>query len=230
MAIKIEHPADCEVRGVIRFLQAKGLRPVDIFRDITEVYGDVINPRNVANWCKRFCDGRTDVHDENRSGRPSIVTVDLIQKVDEIVRSDRRITLQQLQKNFPDVSKTTLNHIVSEDLGYIKISSRWVPRLLPVVHKQKRTVRAKLFVATYHEFGYALVNELDIYVFQSQLASLRHEEVSVRNLANIAKPAELPELNPIASKPANPALKRMLPIIGKRKITIKKPLMVSAHF
>lgn len=126
MRKKIESAAVCEVRGVIRFLQAKGLHSVDIFRKIREVYGDVMNQRNVTNWFKRFYDGRMDVHDENRSGRSSIVTAGLIQKVDEIVQPDRRTTMQQLQKNFPDISKVTLNHIVSKDLAYTKICARWV--------------------------------------------------------------------------------------------------------
>lgn len=67
------------------------------------------------------------------------------------------------------------------------------------------------------------------FLFQSQLASLKQEELNVRNLANVAKPAEMPKLKPVESQAATQSFKyNKLPIIGKRKIkTNKKPLMVS---
>jgi hypothetical protein len=40
---------------------------------IVAVYGNVMNRQNVAKWCGEFCNGRTDVHDEQRSGRPSLI-------------------------------------------------------------------------------------------------------------------------------------------------------------
>jgi hypothetical protein len=36
----IERPADCEIRSVIRFLNARNVKPVDIHRQICEVYGE----------------------------------------------------------------------------------------------------------------------------------------------------------------------------------------------
>jgi hypothetical protein len=32
-------------------------------------------------WCRMFEDGRTNVHDEERSGRPSVMSDDLVQSV-----------------------------------------------------------------------------------------------------------------------------------------------------
>ncbi|GFQ96234.1 HTH_48 domain-containing protein [Trichonephila clavata] len=40
----------------------------------------------VRKWVRAFKDGRTNVHDEERSGRPLVVNEDLVQKVDEKVR------------------------------------------------------------------------------------------------------------------------------------------------
>ena len=37
---------------------------------IVAVYGNVVNQQNVMKWCCEFSEGRTDVHDEQRSGRP----------------------------------------------------------------------------------------------------------------------------------------------------------------
>ena len=67
----ISTPADCEVRGVILFLQAEKVRPCEIRRKLVAVYGEpVMNAASVRKWCIMFTKGRTDVHDAERSGRP----------------------------------------------------------------------------------------------------------------------------------------------------------------
>ena len=42
MAPSIENPADCEIRSVIRFLNAKDVKAAKIHRQISEVYGENI--------------------------------------------------------------------------------------------------------------------------------------------------------------------------------------------
>ena len=74
IASPIQSPAKCEVRSVIRFLYAKGERPAEIHKQIVDVYGNVMNRQNVTKWCREFSEGRTDVHDEQRSGRPSLIS------------------------------------------------------------------------------------------------------------------------------------------------------------
>jgi hypothetical protein len=76
--MSITNPADCEVRSVIRFLNAKNTHPAEIHRQLVEVYGEgVMNEGNVRKWCCLDNGGRTDVHSEARSGRPSLITEDL---------------------------------------------------------------------------------------------------------------------------------------------------------
>ena len=48
MAAPIQSPAKCEVRSVIRFLNAKFERPAEIHKQIVAVYGKVINRQNVT--------------------------------------------------------------------------------------------------------------------------------------------------------------------------------------
>jgi hypothetical protein len=73
MAALIQSPAKCEVRSVIRFLNAKGERPAEIHKQIVAVYGDVMTRQKVTKWCREVSGGRTDVHAEQRSGRPSLI-------------------------------------------------------------------------------------------------------------------------------------------------------------
>jgi len=64
MAAPIQSPAKCEVRSVVRFLNAKGEGPAEIHKQIVAVYGNVMNRLNVTKWCRKFSEGRTDVHDK----------------------------------------------------------------------------------------------------------------------------------------------------------------------
>ena len=53
----ISTPADREVRGVIRFLQAENVRPCEIHQRLAAVYGEhVMNATGVRKWCTMFTD------------------------------------------------------------------------------------------------------------------------------------------------------------------------------
>ena len=71
------------------------------------MYGDnAMSDGMVRKWVQMFNDGRTNVHDEARSGRPSLVNDDLVRKVKERVRDDRHFTISDLSLQFPQISKT----------------------------------------------------------------------------------------------------------------------------
>jgi hypothetical protein len=94
MAAPIQSPAKCEVHSVIRFLNANGERPAEIHKKIFAVYGDVMNRQNVTKWCREFSEGWTDVHVEQRSGRPSLISDDLLQKTEGEIRANRHGTIR----------------------------------------------------------------------------------------------------------------------------------------
>jgi len=61
-----------EQRGVVRFLWAEGVKPVEIHRRMLTQYGQsTMSQRKVYEWVEMFKSGRTRVTDEDRSGRPS---------------------------------------------------------------------------------------------------------------------------------------------------------------
>ncbi|GBN07913.1 hypothetical protein AVEN_86149-1 [Araneus ventricosus] len=88
-------------------------------------------------WVRQFNDGRINVHDEARSGRPSVVNDCLVAKVNEKIRENRRFTIRMLSDEFPQISKTVLHEIVTNRLTYRKFYSRWVPKMLTDVHRTK---------------------------------------------------------------------------------------------
>ncbi|GBL73318.1 hypothetical protein AVEN_159353-1 [Araneus ventricosus] len=79
----------------------------------------------VRKCVRAFKDGRTHVYDEERSGLPSDITEDLVQKGDGRVRENRRFTISCSSNEFPQVSRNILYAIVREHLNYHKLCSLW---------------------------------------------------------------------------------------------------------
>jgi transposase len=67
----------------------------------------------VAKWCREFEAGRSDVHDKIRSGRPSVVTDEIIQKIDENIRADIWLTIDEFHQQCPEVSRIVPHKIVT---------------------------------------------------------------------------------------------------------------------
>lgn len=161
MCAAIENPASCEVRSVIRFLLAKNHKPIEIYRQLCKVYGNnVITEGGVRQWCIRFKSGRTNVHDEERSGRPSIVTDELVAKVDEKIQESRRLTMTELSFSFPQISRSLLHEIVTQNLGYHKFCARWIPKILTENHKNQRMAASLTFLDSYEKDGDSLLDRI----------------------------------------------------------------------
>lgn len=51
------------------------------------VYGEnCVSDGVLREWCRKFKDGRTDIHHEEGQGRKSVTTEDIVKRVDEMVR------------------------------------------------------------------------------------------------------------------------------------------------
>jgi transposase len=124
-------PTSCKICAVIHFLHAEGKSADEIHHRLCHVYGDnVISDSCVREWCRKFRDGRTDVHDEGGQERHSTVTDELIQKVNQCLHGKRCFTISELSEEFPQTSRTTLYRTVMDRLGYHTSCARWVPKQL----------------------------------------------------------------------------------------------------
>ena len=143
------------MRGAFRYTisQRKCERLAEIHKQIVVVYGNVTNRQNVTKWCREFSELRTDVHDEQRSGKPSLISDNLLQETEGDIRTNRRVTIRELHYVIPEVSKTTLHEAVTEKLGYRKLCARWVPKMLTDDHKTKRMGSALKFLTRYPQEG-----------------------------------------------------------------------------
>ena len=65
------------------------------------VYGDAaVTTKMVYKWFEQFCNCCESVEDEERSGRPSTSkTHENVERVSEMIRSNRRITIREIDLN-----------------------------------------------------------------------------------------------------------------------------------
>lgn len=154
MSSQVANPAKCEIRAVIRFLQAKGNKPAEIYRQICDIYGPhAMSDGQVRQWCRLFREGRENIHDEVRCGPPTVITDRLVDEVNAKIRENRRLTISELSLQFPNVSRSVIYEIVTEKLGYKKLCARWVPKMLTDAHKQKRLASAENFLHRFETQG-----------------------------------------------------------------------------
>jgi hypothetical protein len=83
-----------------------------------------MNRQNVTKWCREFSEGRTDVHDEQRDGRPSSISDDILQETEGGIHANLSVAIRELHHIIPEVSKTTIHEAVREKLGYRKLCAR----------------------------------------------------------------------------------------------------------
>ena len=78
------------------------IKYADAFRMLTVAYGEATLDRsNVYRWYKMFSEGREDVNDEERGGRPSSTstTDENIDEVKKIVLVNRRKTIREVAED-----------------------------------------------------------------------------------------------------------------------------------
>jgi hypothetical protein len=71
--------------------------------------------------------GRTNVQDDERSGRPSLVAGDLK------ITTNRHSTLDEIHEKFPHISRSLMHDIVTEHLQYKQICKICATGTAPVV-------------------------------------------------------------------------------------------------
>jgi transposase len=80
----------------MKFCFRLGKSATETHEMLVEVYGDTAVTRNtVYKWYERFRSGSDLIDDEERPGRPSTSCTDEnISKVNDMIRSNRRVTIQ----------------------------------------------------------------------------------------------------------------------------------------
>jgi hypothetical protein len=116
---------------------------VEIHRELrVAVYGqNVMSKGTVRQWCRMFKDGRAN-HNEEQIGRPSVVSDDFVQAVDQKISERRCFTISEFSCEFPQISHTVLYEIITVRLGYHNFCASWVPKIFLGEWKTQRNASA----------------------------------------------------------------------------------------
>ena len=131
--------------GIIKYLQKKGLAPKDIHADMVATLGDDAPALStVEKWAAEFKSrGRESLEDDPRSGCPvSATTQENIDHVHHMVMDDRCLTVNQ-KADAVAISCKRVKNILHQELGMLKVSARWVPRLLIPAQKHTKLVMSQ---------------------------------------------------------------------------------------
>ncbi|GFY76676.1 uncharacterized protein TNIN_161821 [Trichonephila inaurata madagascariensis] len=75
----------------------------------------------VRRWCRTFSDGRQQVEDISRAGWTRTTTTDAnVGKVDDMIRANRRITIDEVAEEF-GISHERAQNIIHDILRYRKV-------------------------------------------------------------------------------------------------------------
>ncbi|KAJ8932712.1 hypothetical protein NQ318_016610 [Aromia moschata] len=97
---------------------------------------DCLSDRQIFRWHKAFAEGREDVNDENRAGRPSTSSSnDMVRLISETL----------------DITKTIVHEIVSETLGMRNLCAKLVPKVLTDAQKARRVETCQELLDTYED-------------------------------------------------------------------------------
>ncbi|KAL4126147.1 hypothetical protein QTP88_010376 [Uroleucon formosanum] len=128
-----------EQRVCIKFCLKLGKNATKTYTMIKTAFGEYSLSRSVTfEWYKRFKDGRQSTDDDPRSGRPSTSRKDdVVEKIEEKVRNDRRLTFRELA-NEAGISIGSCHEILTENLQMKRVAAKFVPRLLTLEQKENR--------------------------------------------------------------------------------------------
>ena len=132
---------------IIRFLHLRGMKPIEIYQQLSETCNDgIVDVKNVRSWVRQFTEGRTC---ENKPKEPSPRTSrseDMIARVEQMVMEDRLLTVRQIAAN-AGISFGSVGTILHDDLKLRKVSARWVPRMLTDKNKASRVAMCQAMLS-----------------------------------------------------------------------------------
>ena len=120
-----------EQRANIKFSFKLRKKFAETYELLKKVYGyDCMNYTQVYTWFTRFKNGRDDLNDVPRPGRPEASNrAEFVEKVRGIIAIDANFTMKMLAEEL-NSSYCTIYTILTEDLGKRKVCARFIPHQL----------------------------------------------------------------------------------------------------
>ena len=140
-------------RHAIFTLWSLGQSCSEIHANLTRIHGsDSVSKMTVYRWVEKFNEGQTDVADLPRSGRPCFsASKTLPDRILDLLEENPRLAIREIADRL-DTPRSTVHHCMADSMGLVKLSARWVPRLLtPDLKEQRQNIcRSNLGLADEH--------------------------------------------------------------------------------
>ncbi|GFR68643.1 histone-lysine n-methyltransferase setmar-like protein [Elysia marginata] len=111
---------------------------------------------NVRRWTRRSREenpSESTVHDQARTSRPLSASDSKHQsRVDQLIRENCRVKQIDISIEI-GISQERVHHIITNLLGYRKVSARWVPRMLTPQMKLQRVQICRELLAKFDDDG-----------------------------------------------------------------------------
>lgn len=134
-------------RHLLRFFYDKKVNAAAAWREITNVYGeDAVSHSTCERWYKAYANGRQDVVDKPRSGRP--VKIDSA-ALHAALATDPGSSVREISSDLPCSYRSVARHLHA--LGYTKKSPRQDPHELTEIDKKRRVTLCKELLAKRQE-------------------------------------------------------------------------------
>jgi hypothetical protein len=111
---------------------------METFHLLTEAYSeDCMSYACVFEWHKRFSEGRQSLKDDDHPGHPHAVVTDDIEKVQDVIRKDRRLGVRAVAEEV-NLCRESVRQILSEELNMRKVCAKMVAKVLSDEQKECR--------------------------------------------------------------------------------------------
>ena len=136
-----------DIRVIIKFSVILGKDASCIHKDLVTVLREnAPSIQAVRKWVKAVSEGRDDMEDEPRPGRPVTACGDAnISKVLVALSDDRRKTCEEISTE-TSMSRTSVCRVLTNKLNKKKKFSKWVPHLLTDEQKESRVNFSRNFL------------------------------------------------------------------------------------
>lgn len=148
-------------RVIIKFHLLLGKSPIEIHQAMQEVLkSSCPSYETIRRWSVSIREGKPDLDDEPRSGRPSTSrTPEIIEKVNQLVAEERRLTTRQIAESV-GISNGAVHSILTEDLMKRKLCAKWVPHLLTEEQKVCRVTLSSNHLQRFRREGEDFLNRI----------------------------------------------------------------------
>ena len=128
----------------IKFCVKNGIKCLKTLEMLKVAYGEcTVSRKSVYKWYKLFTEGREEVNNYARPGRPSTSTTnENTEAVKKIVMENRRITIREVAEDV-GISVGSCHEIFSNILGLRRVAAKFVLNLLNFDQKTRRMTIAQ---------------------------------------------------------------------------------------